>query len=195
MGLLERIFRPKDAINSIKALREAKKYFGTLTAYEPVFHSWRGAIYEYELVRAAIDARARHISKLKADIHGTAQLSLQSKLKQGPNQWQTWSQFLYRVSTILDNQSTCFIAPVFDADMRITGYYPLLPEKCSIVEYEGEEYIVLIENDENADEVVILKINPIDEDTEEYLSIEDEDLLDKLFDIFKKKYDGDIKFE
>ena len=68
-------------------------------------------------------------------------------------------------------------------------------EFLDIVEYEGEEYIVLIENDENADEVVILKIIPIDEDTEEYLSIEDEDLLDKLFDIFKKKYDGDIKFE
>ena len=68
-------------------------------------------------------------------------------------------------------------------------------EFLDILEYEGEEYIVLIENDENADEVVILKINPIDEDTEEYLSIEDEDLLDKLFDIFKKKYDGDIKFE
>ena len=68
-------------------------------------------------------------------------------------------------------------------------------EFLDIVEYEGEEYIFLIENDENADEVVILKINPIDEDTEEYLSIEDEDLLDKLFDIFKKKYDGDIKFE
>ena len=68
-------------------------------------------------------------------------------------------------------------------------------EFLDIVEHEGSEYIVLIENDENADEVVILKINPIDEDTEEYLSIEDEDLLDKLFDIFKKKYDGDIKFE
>ena len=68
-------------------------------------------------------------------------------------------------------------------------------EFLDIVEYEGEEYIVLIENNEDADEVVILKINPIDEDTEEYLSIEDEDLLDKLFDIFKKKYDGDIKFE
>ena len=68
-------------------------------------------------------------------------------------------------------------------------------EFLDIVEYEGEEYIVLIENDENADEVVILKINPIDDETEEYLSIEDEELLDKLFDIFKKKYEGDIKFE
>lgn len=68
-------------------------------------------------------------------------------------------------------------------------------EFLDIVEYEGEEYIVLIENDEDADEVVILKINPIDDETEEYVSIEDEELLDKLFDIFKKKYEGDIAFE
>ena len=67
-------------------------------------------------------------------------------------------------------------------------------EFLDIVEYDGEEYIVLIENDEDADEVVILKINPVDEETEEYVSIEDEDLLDKLFDIFKKKYEGDINF-
>ncbi|MBR1482161.1 MAG: DUF1292 domain-containing protein [Ruminococcus sp.] len=68
-------------------------------------------------------------------------------------------------------------------------------EFLDIVEYEGEEYIVLIENDEDADEVVILKINPVDDDTEEYVSIEDEDLLDTLFGLFKKKYEGDIKFE
>ncbi len=68
-------------------------------------------------------------------------------------------------------------------------------EFLDIVEYDGEEYIVLIENDEDADEVVILKINPVDEETEEYVSIEDEDLLDKLFDIFKKKYEGEINFQ
>ena len=67
-------------------------------------------------------------------------------------------------------------------------------EFLDVVEYEGEEYIVLIENDEEADEVVILKINPIDEETEEYTSIEDEELLDKLFEIFKEKYEGDIDF-
>ena len=141
MSLFDRIFRPKEALKSMRALRDAKKYFTTLTAYEPVFHSWRGAIYEYELVRSAIDARARHISKLKADIMGTAQPSLQSKLSQGPNQWCTWSQFLYRVSTILDNQNTCFITPIFDASMNITGYYPLLPERCTIIEYDGEAWL------------------------------------------------------
>ena len=68
-------------------------------------------------------------------------------------------------------------------------------EFLDIVEYDGEEYIVLIANDEDAAEVVMLKINPVDEETEEYVSIEDEDLLDKLFDIFKKKYEGEINFE
>ena len=67
-------------------------------------------------------------------------------------------------------------------------------EFLDVVEYEGEEYIVLIENDEEADEVVILKINAIDDETEEYASIEDEELLEKLFEIFKSKYEGDIDF-
>jgi uncharacterized protein YrzB (UPF0473 family) len=67
-------------------------------------------------------------------------------------------------------------------------------EFLDVVEYEGEEYIVLIENDEDADEVVILKINTIDDETEEYASIDDEELLEKLFNIFKSKYEGEIDF-
>ena len=136
MGLFDAIFRPNQAKESAAALKDAKTYFKTITGYEPVFRNWSGAIYESELVRSAIDARARHISKLKFEIQGTAQSQLQTKLRQGPNQWETWSAFLYRVSTILDNQNTCFVTPVFDRDMKITGYYPVMPDRCSIVEYE-----------------------------------------------------------
>ncbi len=68
-------------------------------------------------------------------------------------------------------------------------------EFLDVIEYEGEEFIVLIENDEDADEVVILKINASDDETDEYVSIDDEELLDKIFDIFKKKYDGEINFQ
>ena len=68
-------------------------------------------------------------------------------------------------------------------------------EFLDIVEYDGEEYIVLIENDEDADEVVILQINSIDEETEEFVSIDDEEVLQTVFNIFKKKYEGDINFE
>ena len=141
MGLLEKIFRPAEAKKSDDALRDARKYFETLTAYTPVFTNWGGAIYESEIVRAAIDARARHISKLKVETIGTANSSLQTKLAQGPNQWQTWSQFLYRVSTILDVNNTAFIVPVFDERMVITGVFPVLPSQCSLVEYDNEIWL------------------------------------------------------
>lgn len=141
MSLLDKIFRPDEAKKSEDALREAKSFFQTLTAYAPVFTNWSGAIYESEIVRAAIDARARHISKLKVETVGTANPSLQSKLMQGPNQWQTWSQFLYRVSTILDINNTAFIVPVFDERMIITGLFPILPSACTLVEYDGEIWL------------------------------------------------------
>ena len=141
MSLLDKIFRPDEAKKSEEALKEAKSFFQTLTAYAPVFTNWGGAIYESEIVRAAIDARARHISKLKVETMGTANPSLQSKLAQGPNQWQTWSQFLYRVSTILDINNTAFIVPVFDERMVITGVFPVLPSACSLVEYAGEIWL------------------------------------------------------
>lgn len=141
MSLLDKIFRPNEAKKSEDALREARSFFQTLTAYAPVFTNWGGAIYESEIVRAAIDARARHISKLKVETVGTANPSLQSKLAQGPNQWQTWSQFLYRVSTILDITNNCFIVPVFDERMIITGMFPVLPSSCSLVEYDGEIWL------------------------------------------------------
>lgn len=141
MGLFDWIFRPNDARKSDDALNGAYTLFRTLTAYQPRFTTWGGAIYESEIVRAAIDARARHISKLKVEITGSANPSLQTKLKQGPNQWQTWSQFFYRASTILDITNNCFIVPVFDERMIITGIYPVLPSSCDLIEYDGKLWL------------------------------------------------------
>lgn len=141
MSLFDKIFRPAEAEKSDEALQRARSLFQTLTAYQPIFTNWGGAIYESEIVRAAIDARARHISKLKVEIEGTANPSLQAKLRLGPNQWHTWSQELYRISTILDVCNTCFVCPVFDERMIITGIYPVLPSSCTLVEYDGEIWL------------------------------------------------------
>lgn len=135
MGLFDKLFRPQ------REKQRADEYFRTLTAYRPVFHDWRGELYESALVRAAIDARARHISKLKVETVGTAKPELQRLLKLGPNQFQTWGQFLYRVSTILDVNSTAFIVPIVDKDLKITGYFPVLPERVEIVEFNGEPWL------------------------------------------------------
>ena len=141
MSLLDKIFRPDEAKKSEQALTNARTLFQTLSAYTPVFTTWGGAIYESEIVRASIDARARHISKLKAETGGSANLPLQAKLKLGPNQWQTWSQFLYRTSTILDVHNTAFIVPVFDERMVITGIFPVLPASCELIEYDDELWL------------------------------------------------------
>lgn len=136
MGLFEKIF-PR-----YSAAREAQGYFKTLTAYSPAFTSWNGAIYESELVRAAIDTRARHNSKLSISFTGTAQRSLQARMKIAPNEWQTWSQFLYRLSTILDNQNTAFLVPVYNQFGEITGTFPVLPSKCEIKQSGGVPYLI-----------------------------------------------------
>lgn len=138
MGLFEKIF--KHDRESEKALRYGT-IFTELNGYKPVFRSWDGQIYENELVRAAIDARARHISKLEPLIYGTARPSLQAKMKHAPNEWQTWSQFFYRASTILDVKNSVVIVPVFDADLTVTGYYPVLPDHCEVVEYKKEPWL------------------------------------------------------
>ena len=140
MGLFEQIFRPKENITEQEALK-VHHTFETLTAYKPHFTSWGGAIYESELVRAAIDAKARHISKLKVEIYGSAQPSLQSKLRLAPNEWQTWSQFLYRTVSILECYTTVCIVPVYDEYMQTAGYFPVLPTRCNVIEYEGQPWL------------------------------------------------------
>ena len=74
MSLFDKLFgnRPKPGRDD--------GYFQTLTAYTPAFNSWNGQLYEAELIRSAIDARARHISKLKCEFVGSAKPKLKSKM-------------------------------------------------------------------------------------------------------------------
>lgn len=141
MGLFDSIFRIGKDKEQQKAVKDAHEYFKTLTAYRPVFHTWQGSIYESELIRSAIGAKARHVSKLKFEVSGSAKPGLQSKLKQGPSQFSTWSQFLARTSTILDIHNTAFIVPVKDADLNTIGYFPALPTRCELVDYKGVPWV------------------------------------------------------
>lgn len=141
MGLFDSIFRIGKDKEQQKAVKKAREYFQTLTAYRPVFHTWQGSIYESELIRSAIGAKARHISKLKFEVVGSAKPGLQGKLKQAPSEYMTWSKFLARASTILDIHNTVVIVPVKDASLAVTGYYPVLPTRCEIVEFEGVPWV------------------------------------------------------
>ena len=140
MSLFDKLFgRDKD----LEPTHQEEKYFRLLDGYRPVFHSWSGELYESELVRAAIDARARHVSKLDITVQGTAKPALQNQLKLGPNQFQSWSQMLYRLSTILDMTNTAIIVPIIDKDGTTTGIMPVVYKECKVVEFKGEPWIRL----------------------------------------------------
>lgn len=62
------------------------------------------------------------------------------------------------------------------------------------IEYEGKEYLVLIPVEDESGEIVILEIEPVDEETENYLSVDDEAVLNAVFGIFKEKYKDVLEF-
>ena len=68
-------------------------------------------------------------------------------------------------------------------------------EYMDCIEYEGKEYLVLMPAEEDSDELVILEVEPVDEETENYLSVDDEAVLNAVFGIFKEKYQDILNFE
>ena len=136
MGLFDVLFK-----NRPKERGEYKGIFKMLNGYEPRFTNFGGEVYESELIRAAINARATHISKLRVETLGSARPALQNKLRHGPNQFQTWSQFMYRLSTILDVHNTAFICPIYDEFGEPSGIYTPLPQRCEVVQYGNTPYL------------------------------------------------------
>ena len=68
-------------------------------------------------------------------------------------------------------------------------------EYLDCIEYEGKEYLVLMPADDEATEIVILEVEPVDEETENYLSVDDEAVLNAVYAIFKEKYKDILTFE
>ena len=73
-------------------------------------------------------------------------------------------------------------------------------EFLDLVEYDNEQYVVLLpvaeEGEEEEGEVVILKVEDTDEDSDEesYVSVDDEETLMAVFNIFKEKFKDEFDF-
>ena len=136
MGLFDRLFGKKAEPNGTY-----KGEYKMLNGYTPTFTRWNSNIYESEIVRAAINAIAVQCGKLKVTVTGSAKPSLQVKLRRGPNELQTWSQFMSRLATILYVHNTAFIVPLYDQFGEVSGVYTVLPSKCEVVQYEVDKVV------------------------------------------------------
>ena len=73
-------------------------------------------------------------------------------------------------------------------------------EFLDLIPLDDEEYVVLLpvieEGEEDDGEVVILRLEETDSETEEsYVSVDDEEILNKVFQIFKEKFKDEFNFE
>ena len=128
MGLIDILFgrRKTEADGSGMA-------FQTLTAYQPAWRSWGGALYESELVRAATDAIARHAAKLSYKMEGTARPKLATATKSAPNPWMTWAQYIERCANIYTIENNLFIVPLLNDMGEVTGFFPAVPSSCEVI--------------------------------------------------------------
>lgn len=140
LGIFEAIFGKKQG----GAAQNAREQFRLLDGYTPAFRTWQGSIFESELIRAAIDAHGRHAAKLLPVVQGTAKPNLRSRLKNQPNEFQTWPQFLYRTAAILYARNTSFIVPVLGEYGETNGIICVAPESWELVDYHGEPWIRFI---------------------------------------------------
>ena len=140
MGMLEKIFGRKE---QPAALKNAQ-IFRMLEGYTPVWTTWRGSIYESELIRASLDAWGRHSRKLKLNLRGSAEKELQNRIKVKPNAFQEWSTFLYQTATILGARNNVFLVKTRNDDDTPNGIINIIPDSWELVEYQGEPWIRFI---------------------------------------------------
>lgn len=67
-------------------------------------------------------------------------------------------------------------------------------EFLDLIQYRGKEYVVLLPNTDEAEEVVILQLEYADDETESYLSVENEYTLEAVFEMFKQRAKDDFDF-
>lgn len=148
MGLKELLFPKKKEDKAQIGI--ARDTFKVIEGYVPSFRTWRGEIYESIIVRASIDAIARHASKLSVTIEGGTKSELLTQIKKEPNPFQTWSQLLYRLATILYVRNTAFVIPLRNRYGDKIGVYPLNPVDFSLVIDDNNELWVRFKLKDNA---------------------------------------------
>lgn len=137
MGLLDKIFG-----NKKEPEQKVEEYFQMLNGYAPTFHSFEGGVYEMDLTRSVIHSFATHCSKLNMEVMGKANETLGKTVRTKVNPYMTTSAYLYRLATIFQVTNNAFIVPIRDSLKRfVIGYFPVLPEECTIVSISGVEFL------------------------------------------------------
>jgi len=67
-------------------------------------------------------------------------------------------------------------------------------EYLDVIEYQGSEYLLLMPLEDEQEGIVILQIEPVDEENENYLAVEEEATLEAVYALFKERYQDILTF-
>ena len=127
---------------NIAAAESMYENLTTMNHYTPYFSNFSGSIFENELVRSIIHAKAKHSAKLSPHIEGSAYKNLDNTLKFKPNEFQSTYDFLYKMRLLYEIDTYVFIIPIMSKDeLVIEGFYPLKSENVEIMDYKGESWL------------------------------------------------------
>ena len=136
------LFNKKEERKIEKIEQGVAEYFSLINAYSPVYKTFTGGVYEMELTRAAIHAKANTVARLKPIVNGSNNKTAERMLQYNPNPLMDSKKYLYRIATLLFVNNNVFIAPLYD-DLRqkIVGLYPLAPQKCQLKKFNGKLWL------------------------------------------------------
>ena len=67
-------------------------------------------------------------------------------------------------------------------------------ENIDSVSYEEKEYLIMLSHEQDPPEIVILEVVPQQDGLEQYVTVDNEETLNKVFDIFRERY-PDLEIE
>ena len=123
---------------------ETHKGYKTFTEYTPAFSPWDASAYEQALCRACIERFAQACSKLTPEILGDNEAcnpKIRKLVESWPNPDMNWSNFLKRLATITEADTTAYVIPGLDSNLETTSLWPLRPASAEVLEYKGEPWI------------------------------------------------------
>lgn len=143
MGVLSEYF-PHRVTQDTYATQSLRSRYTTFTESAPAFSAWDGSMYDHPLTRAAVERFAVACSKLKPEVVGSPSCkpNVRKLFETWPNDLMTWPAFLARIATIYEMDTTVFIVPGLDRNLRTVALFPMKPAYTEIAEYQGEPWCI-----------------------------------------------------
>ena len=124
--------------------------------------------------------------------HGTTLLNIANAYRAGgrlEDSLEKYSQVAEIYKELLQEEESNIISLIDENGAEVDFEY------MDCIEYEGKEYLALLPVEEEDNSVVILEVEPVDDDNENYISVDDEATLQAVYGIFKERFKDVLTFE